>query len=100
MRLVGPFRLSAPCARSSEIACSGAGSLRWDAFDSDDESSDHIDDEHRAIFDCSGYVYAREHFQDRVQSNITTVSQLVNQPQSNQLAKSLTEIRMLGMNRA
>ena len=32
----------------------------WDAFASDDESSGHIEDEHRAIFDCSGYTYARE----------------------------------------
>ena len=72
----------------------------WDAFDSDDETSGHIEDEHHAIFDCSGYVYAREHFQDLFQSNITTVSQFVNQPKCNQLAKFLTEIRMLRMNRA
>ena len=69
-------------------------------FDSDDETSGHIEDEHHAIFDCSGYVYAREHFRDLFQSDITTVSQFVNQPKCNQLAKFLTEIRMLRMNRA
>ena len=46
------------------------------------------------------YVCAREHFEDLVQSHITTVSQFVNQPQCNQLAKFLTEIKMLRMNRA
>ena len=54
----------------------------WDAFDSDDESSGRIEDEHHAIFDCSGYVHAREHFRDLFQSHITTVSQFMNQPGS------------------
>ena len=74
----------------------------WNAFDSDDESSDHIEDEHDAIFDCSGYGYgyAREHFQDLFQSHITTVSQFLNWPQCNHFAKLLTEIRMLRINRA
>ena len=63
----------------------------------DDESGGHTEDEHHALFDCSGYVYAREHFQDLFQCHITTVSQFVNQPQCNQLAKFLTEIRMLRM---
>ena len=65
-----------------------------------DESSGDVEDEHHAIFDCPSYVYAREHFQDLFQSHITTVSQFVNQPQCNQLAKFLTEIKMLHMNRA
>ena len=47
----------------------------WDAFDSDDDSSGHIEDEHNAIFDCSGYVYAKEHFKDLFQSHITSISQ-------------------------
>ena len=72
----------------------------WDAFDSDDENSGDVEDEHHAIFDCPTYVDAREHFQDLLQSHITTVSQFVNQPQCNQLAKFLTEIKMLHMNRA
>ena len=38
--------------------------------------------------------------QDLFESHITTVSQFVNQPQCNQLAKFLTEIRMLRIDRA
>ena len=72
----------------------------WDAFDSDDECSAHIEDEHHAIFDCSGYTYARELFQDLLQSHITSVSQFLNQPQCNRLAKFLTWIRMMRMNKA
>ena len=72
----------------------------WDAFDSDDESSGHIEDEHHAIFDCSGYTYARELFQDLFQSHITSISQFLNQPQCNRLAKFLTWIKMMRMNKA
>ena len=72
----------------------------WDAFDSDDESSGHIEDEHHAFFDCSGYTYARELFQDLFQSHITSISQFLNQPQCNRLAKFLTWIRMMRMNKA
>ena len=72
----------------------------WDAFDSDDESSGHTKDEHHAIFDCSGYLYARELFQDLFQSHITSVRQFLNQPQCNRLAKLLFYIRMMRMNRA
>ena len=45
----------------------------WDAFDSDDESSGHIEDEHNAICDCSVYTYASELFQDLLQSCITFI---------------------------
>ena len=72
----------------------------WDAFGSDDKSSGHIEDEHDAIFDASGYTYARELFQDLFQSHITSISQLLNQPQCNRLAKFLTWIRMMRMNKA
>ena len=72
----------------------------WDAFDSDDESSGHIEVEHHAIFDCSGYTYARELFQDLLQSHLTSISQFVNQPQCNRLAKFLTRIRTMRMNKA
>ena len=72
----------------------------WDAFDSDDESTGHVEDEHHAIFDCSGYKYARELFQDLFQSHITSISQFLNQPQINKLAKFLTWIRMMRMNKA
>ena len=69
----------------------------WDALDSDDESSGHIEDEHHAIFDCSGLTYARELFQDLFQSHITSISQFLNQPQCTRLAKFLTWIRMMRM---
>ena len=72
----------------------------WDAFDSDDDSNGPIEDEHHAIFDCPGYVYAREQFQDLFQSHITTVSQFLYQPQCNRLAKFLTWIRACRMNKA
>ena len=70
------------------------------AFDSDDESSGHIEDEHHAIFDCSGYTYARELFQDLCQSHITSISQFLNQPQCNRLAKFLIWIRTMRLNKA
>ena len=72
----------------------------WDAFDSDDESSGHIEDEHHAIFNCSGYTNAREPFQDLLQSHITSISHFLNQPQCNRLARFLTWIRMMHMNKA
>ena len=72
----------------------------WDDFDSDDESSGRIEDEHHAIFDCSGYTCARELFQDFSQSHITSISQILNQPQCNRLAKFLIWIRMMRMNKA
>ena len=71
----------------------------WDAFDSDDESSGHIEDEHHAIFDCSGHTYARQLFQDLFQSHITSISHFLNRPQCNRLAKFLTWIRMIRMNK-
>ena len=72
----------------------------FDAFDSDEERSDPIEDEHHAIFDCSAYADAREQYRDLFQSHITTVGDFLNQPQCNRLAKFLTWIRMLRMNRA
>ena len=72
----------------------------WNAFDSDDESSGHTEDEHHVIFDCSGYTYARGLFQDLFQSHIKFISQFLNQPQCNRLAKFLTWIRMMRMNKA
>ena len=38
-------------------------------------SRGHVQDDHHALFGCSGYVYVREHFQDLFQSHIITVSQ-------------------------
>ena len=71
----------------------------WNAFDLDDESSGHIEDEHHAIFDCSGYTYVRELFQDLSQRHITSIGQFLNQPQGNRLAKFLAWIRMMRMNK-
>ena len=71
-----------------------------DAFDSDEECSDPIEDEHHAIFDCSAYADAREQYHDLFQSYITIVGVFLNQPHCNRLAKSLSWIRMLRMNRA
>ena len=59
----------------------------WDAFDPDDDSDGPVEDEHHAIFDCPGYMYAREQFQDLFQSHITTVSQFLNQPQQHQASQ-------------
>ena len=72
----------------------------WDAFVSDDDSDGPIEDEHHAIFDCPGDMYAREQFKDLFQSHITTVSQFFNQPQCNRLAKFLTWIRACCTNKA
>ena len=47
----------------------------FDSFDSDDESRDPVEDEHHAIFDCSGNAYARDLFPDLFQGHISTVSQ-------------------------
>ena len=69
----------------------------WDAFDSDNESDGFAEDEYHAIFDCPGYMYAREQFQNLFQSHITTVSQLLHQPQCNRLARFLTWIRACRM---
>ena len=70
------------------------------AFDSDEECSDQIEDEHHAIFYCSVYAEAREQHRDLFQSHITTVGDFLNQPQCNRLARFLTWVRMLRMNRA
>ena len=70
----------------------------WDGFDSDDESDGPVVDEHQAIFDCPGCMYAREKFQDLFQSHITTVSQFHNQPHFNRLARFLKWIRACRMN--
>ena len=66
----------------------------------DDESDGPVEDEHHAIFDCPGYMYAREQFQDMFQRHITTVSQFLDQPQCNRLARFLTWIRACRMNKA
>ena len=84
----------------SDLPCAVHHPKEFDAFDSDEECSDPIEDEHHAIFDCPAYADAREHYRDLFQSHSTTVGDFLNQPQCNRLAKFLTWIRMLRMNRA
>ena len=70
----------------------------FDAFDSDVDAPDPIEDEHHAIFECSGYVTTRQILSDLFPSHVSTVSQFLNQPDCIRLAKCLTWIRMLRMN--
>ena len=84
---------------SHRIINPGLAPEYFDSFDSDDESIDPVEDEHHAIFDCSGNAYARE-LSDLFQGHISTVSHFLNQPQCNRVAKFLTWIRMLHMNKA
>ena len=75
---------------SHRIVNPGLAPEYFDSFDFDDESSDPVDDEHHAIFECSGYGYARGLFPDLFQGHISTVSHFLNQPQCNRMAKFLT----------
>ena len=59
----------------------------------------HID-EHHAIFECSGHATTRQMVSDLLPSHVSTVSQFLNQPDCNRLAKVLTWIRMLRLNTA
>ena len=56
--------------------------------------------EHHAIFECSAYATTRQMFSDLFPSHASTVSQFLNQPDCNRLAKFLTWIRMLRLNTA
>ena len=69
-----------------------------DAFDSDEDAPDAIEDEHHAIFECSGAATTRQMFSDLFPSHVSTVSHFLNQPDCNRLAKFLTWIRMLRLN--
>ena len=83
-----------------KLSNSGLPAELWGAFHSDDDTNGPVEDEHHAIFDCPGDVYAREQFQDLVHGHTTTVSQLLNQPQCNRPAKFLKWIRAYGMYKA
>ena len=69
----------------------------FDAFHSDEDASDPID---HAIFECSAYATTRQMFSDLFPSHVSTVSQFLDQPDCNRLAKFLTWIRMLRLNTA
>ena len=72
----------------------------FDAFDSEEDAPDLIEDEHHAILEWSIYATTGQMFSDRFPSHVSTVSQLLNQPDCNRLAKFLTCIRMLRLNTA
>ena len=76
----------------------GLDAAQFDSFDSDDEATDPIEDEHHAIFACSGYVYAGQLFQDLFGESISTVGQFLSQPNCNRVAKFLTWIRHVRLN--
>ena len=73
---------------------------QFDSFDSDEESTDPIEDEHLVVFDCPNYTYARQLFPDIFRSDFVTVSQFLNQPDCNRVARFLTWVKHLRMNLA
>ena len=94
-------RLERSCpACSQKCVNPGLPADQFDSFDSDEESTDPVEDEHHVIFDCPSYTYARQLFPDIFGSNIVTVSQFLNQPDCNRLARFLTWVRQMRMNLA
>ena len=73
---------------------------QFDSFDSVEESTDSVEDEHHVIFDCPSYTYARQLFPHIFGSNIVTVSHFLNQPDCNRVARFLTLVRHMRMNMA
>ena len=73
---------------------------QFDSLDSDEESTDPVEDEHHVIFDCPSYTYARQLFSDISGSNNVSVSQFLNQPDCNRVARFLTWVRHMRMNMA
>lgn len=65
-----------------------------------DEHGDPTEDEHHAIFCCSGYTDAREQYHNLFQVYITSDGHALALPHCNRLAKYLTWIRLLCMDRA
>ena len=78
----------------------GLPAAQFDSFDSDEDADDPIEDEHHVIFACSGYVYARQLFQDLFSGSTSTVGQFLSQPNPNRVAKFLTWVRSMRLNRA
>ncbi len=70
----------------------GLTAAHVDSFDSDEGTDDPIEFEQHVISACSGYVYARQLFQDLFRESISTVGQLLTQPNPNRAAKFLTWI--------
>ncbi len=69
------------------VSSPGLSAAQLDSFDSDEDADDPIEDEHHVIFACSGYVYARQLFQDLVSDSASTIGQFLSQPNPNRLAK-------------
>ena len=79
----------------------GLPAAQFDSFDSDEDADidEPIEDEHHVIFACSGYVYARQLFPDLF-SKTTSVGHFLSQPNPNRVAKFLTWVRSIRLNRA
>ncbi len=82
----------------------GLPAAQFDSFDSDEDADDPIEDEHHVIFACSGYVaiyvYARQLFPDLFSETTSTVGHFLSQPNPNRVAKFLTWVRSMRLNRA
>ncbi len=72
----------------------------YDAFDSDEDAPDPMEDEHHAIFECSSLCHHQANVFRSFPSHVSTVSQFLNQPDCNRLAKYFTWMRMLRLNTA
>ncbi len=76
---------------------------QFDSFDSAEDADDPIEDEHHVIFACSGYVYARQLrqlFPDLFSETTSTVGHFLSQPNPSRVAKFLTWVRSMRLNRA
>lgn len=83
---------------SHRVKNPGLPAAYFDSFDSDEEGSDPVEDEHHMIFECSGYVCVRAQFQDLFSPEIVTIGQFLNQPDCNRVAKFLTWAKMIHTN--
>ncbi len=71
-----------------------------DSVDSDEDGDDPIEDQHRVICACSGYVYARQLFQDLFRKSISAVGQFLSPPNLNHVAEFLRWVRSTRLNHA
>ncbi len=78
----------------------GLPAAQFNSFDSDEDADDPIEDEHHVTFACSGYVYARQLFLDLFSETTSTVGHFLSQPNANRVAKFLTWVRSMRLNRA
>ena len=81
-----------------KISNPGIPAQYFDAFDSDEEACEAVEDEHHMIFDCSGYICVRAQFQDLFSSDISSVGQFLNQPDCTRVAKFLLWAQALRTN--